>query len=258
MKISIVTVVKNGMPFLRDAIKSFELQKYINKELIIVYTKSNDGTKEFLDKISNNKKIIIEDKTNNRYNAINLGIKKSTGKIIGLLHADDIFFNNQILSNINKHIIKKNCDIVYGGILFSDRNNLKKIKRIWQPSKFNRNKIILGSVPPHVGMFMKKSVFNNIGYYSKKYTISSDYDFILRMVLSNKFKIESTNTFHNIMRIGGDSTSIKKIFLKLKEDYLIVRKHGLSIFTLLLKILSKTIQITKRKNINNNYINKFN
>ena len=39
MKVSIITVVKNGMPFLKDAIKSFELQEYKNKELIIVYSK---------------------------------------------------------------------------------------------------------------------------------------------------------------------------------------------------------------------------
>ena len=48
MRISIITVVKNGMPFLKDAIKSFELQEYKNKELVIVYTKSNDGTENYI------------------------------------------------------------------------------------------------------------------------------------------------------------------------------------------------------------------
>jgi hypothetical protein len=87
--------------------------------------------------------------------------------------------------------------------------------------------------------------------------ISSDYDFLLRVILSNKFKIKSTNKFHNIMRLGGDSTNIKKLFLKLKDDFSIIKKHNLNIFALVYKILSKIIQI-KKKNINNNYINKFN
>ena len=104
---------------------------------------------------------------------------------------------------------------------------------------------------------MKKLVFKKIGYYSYKYKISSDYDFLLRVILSNKFKIKSTNKFHNIMRLGGDSTSIKKLFLKLKDDYSIIKKHNLNIFILVYKILSKITQI-KKKNINNNYINKFN
>ena len=38
-KISIITVVKNGMPYIKSAIKSFELQDYQNKELIIIYSK---------------------------------------------------------------------------------------------------------------------------------------------------------------------------------------------------------------------------
>jgi glycosyltransferase len=104
---------------------------------------------------------------------------------------------------------------------------------------------------------MKRLVFKKVGYYSYKYMISSDYDFLLRVILSNKFKIKSTNKFHNIMRLGGDSTNIKKLFLKLKDDYSIIKKHNLNIFILVYKILSKIIQI-KKKNINNNYINKFN
>ena len=107
-------------------------------------------------------------------------------------------------------------------------------------------------------MFMKKKVFNKIGYYSEKYMISGDYDFLLRLINSNKFKIKSTNKFHNIMRLGGDSTNISKIFLKLKEDYLIIKKHNLNIFTLAFKILSKITQINKNKKIDNNYIKKFN
>jgi glycosyltransferase len=255
MKVSIITVVKNGMPFLKDAIKSFELQEYKNKELVIVYSKSNDGTESYVKSLLKRNYKIIKDNSNNRYNAINKGIKKSNGNIVGLLHSDDIFFNNQTLSDVCINI--KNYDIVYGGVYFAERNNLKKIRRIWNPANFKKNSISLGWTPPHVGTFMKKLVFKKVGYYSYKYMISSDYDFLLRVILSNKFKIKSTNKFHNIMRLGGDSTNIKKLFLKLKDDFSIIKKHNLNIFVLVYKILSKIIQI-KKKNINNNYINKFN
>jgi glycosyltransferase len=256
MKISVITVVKNGIPFLKDAVKSFELQKYRNKELIIVYSKSNDGTENYIKSLSKRNYKIIKDNSNNRYKAINKGIKTSNGKIIGLLHADDIFFNSQTLFDIFAHIEK--YDIVYGGVYFAERNNLKKIKRIWEPTNLKKNSILFGWAPPHVSTFMKKTVFNKIGYYSEKYMISGDYDFLLRIIRSNKFKIRSTKKFHNIMRLGGDSTNISKIFLKLKEDYLIIKKHNLNVFTLALKILSKITQINKNKIINNNYINKFN
>ena len=48
LKISIITVVKNGMPYLSEAISSFDSQTYINKEHIIVYSKSEDQTENFL------------------------------------------------------------------------------------------------------------------------------------------------------------------------------------------------------------------
>ena len=80
-KISIITVVKNGMPYIEDSINSFQSQMYKNKELVVVYAKSTDGTEEFLKKKKNKiDKLIFDNKSQNKYEAINLGIKKSTGK----------------------------------------------------------------------------------------------------------------------------------------------------------------------------------
>ena len=107
MKITIITAVKNGMPYLKDAVKSFELQDYKKKELIIVYSKSNDGTDNYLDSLKKKHKIFLDKNTGNKFDAINIGIKKSNGNIIGLLHADDIFFDYKTLSNIADKIKKK-------------------------------------------------------------------------------------------------------------------------------------------------------
>ena len=51
-KISIITVVKNGMPLLKEAIKSFDNQEYENKEHIIVYSSSSDDTEKYLNLIN--------------------------------------------------------------------------------------------------------------------------------------------------------------------------------------------------------------
>ena len=61
-KISIITVVKNGMPFLKTSIKSFRMQTYINKELIIVFAPSQDGTEEYLNTINDKNIIVKKDK----------------------------------------------------------------------------------------------------------------------------------------------------------------------------------------------------
>lgn len=258
MKISIITVVKNGMPFLKDAVRSFELQDYKKKELIIVYSKSNDGTDNYLNSLKKKYKIFIDKNTGNKFDAINIGIKKSTGDIIGLLHADDIFFNYKTLSHVADKIKKNKLDVAYGGVYFSKKENLKIINRIWNAENFKRKKLYYGWMPPHTSLFVKKKIFTKIGFYSNKFRISSDYEFILRLFFNKKFKISSTNLVHTIMRDGGDSRKIKLLLLKLIEDISILNKYKLSVFIIISKILLKFNQFFKKRKIDNKYLNEFN
>ena len=258
MKITIITAVKNGMPYLKDAVRSFELQDYKKKELIIVYSQSNDGTGNYLDSLKKKYKIFLDKNTGNKFDAINIGIKKSTGDIIGLLHADDIFFNYKTLSYITDKIKKNKLDVAYGGVYFSKKDNLKIINRIWDAEDFKRKKLYYGWMPPHTSLFIKKKIFTKIGLYSNKYRISSDYEFILRLFFNKKFKISSTDLIHTIMRDGGDSRKIKLLLLKLIEDISILNKHQLSVFIIILKILNKFTQFFRNKKINDKYLNEFN
>ena len=76
-KISIIVCVKNGMPFLKDTIKSIFKQKYPNLELIVCYDASKDGSEKYL--LSKKKKINIlfkQKNPGNRYSAVNESIKK--------------------------------------------------------------------------------------------------------------------------------------------------------------------------------------
>ena len=93
MKISIITVVKNGMPHLKECVQSIKKQKYKSIEHIIIYSKSTDKTLEFLKK--NKLKFYYDKKSKNKFDAINVGIKKAKGKYIALLHSDDLFYNDK-------------------------------------------------------------------------------------------------------------------------------------------------------------------
>ena len=117
-KISVITVVKNGMPYIEDSLNSFHYQKYKIKELIVICSKSFDGTEKFLRK--NKKKIdklIFDNKSLNKYQAINLGIKKASGDLIGILHSDYFFtkdneanthyFFKYNFSKLNKYYLQR-------------------------------------------------------------------------------------------------------------------------------------------------------
>ena len=76
---------------------------------------------------------------------------------------------------------------------------------------------------PHPTMFVSKKVVQNMRY-NIEYKISSDLDFIIRMI-NNKFQGKFLNFFSICMEEGGMSTKSKNIVRKLKEDIKIHKKY---------------------------------
>ena len=239
-KISIITSVYNRKDTILDTINSIIHQDYKNIEYIIIDANSNDGTSEIIKKIKNKNFIYINEPDNGIYDGLNKGIKTASGEIIGILHSDDVFATPKTISNIMNNV--GDFDIIYGNCNFLD-HNLKKIKRKWQSSNYSLSKLKLGWMPPHTAIFFKKTVFENVGLYSTQYSISSDYDFILKSFLHKSHKIKYLNETIVNMRIGGISNNnLYSFYKKLKEDIHISKKYSLSIFSLLFKRIRKINQ----------------
>ena len=256
MKISIITVVKNGLPLLKSAIKSIKNQKKIeNLEHIIVCAPSTDGTEEYLNTLSN-VKIITDKVSSTKFGSINKGINIASGDIVGLLHADDIFYDEHTLYNISKEFYDKN-DVVYGNVLFCDKENISIITREWISSIFKKRKLYFGWMPPHTTLFIKKDILKN-NLYEEDYPISGDYLFVLRLFNNHNIKAKFLNKYITVMRSGGDSTKFKNLIKKLNEDFKIAKKFfKFPFFVILMKIISKINQLKLfKKNLSNNYIQK--
>ena len=255
-KISIITVVKNGMPYLEDCLKSFQLQSYPNKEQVVICSNSNDFTIDYLKNYKKkNVKIFFDNKSTNKFEALNIGIKCCSGDIIGILHADDIFYSEDILNIISKNFPKN--DIVYGNILISNRTNILFVKRFWKSSSFNLKKFYYGWMPPHTSIFFKKSV---MPYYNNKFKISGDYDLIIKSFLKKNISIKYLNKELVIMRTGGDSSQIKFLFKKFKEDIIIYKKYfktNWSFINIIIKVLSKIFQYRRYYLMNDKYLINF-
>ena len=242
MKISIITVVKNGMPFLKESINSFNSQNYKNKELIIVYSDSIDSTVEYIKKNKKkNFRIIRDNKSKNKFGPLNLGIKKSKGNIIGILHSDDFYPRKNVLSNIVQTFKSKRCDVVYGNLLFCKTNNKKKIVRKWFSSPFNKQSLKFGWMPPHTTIYVNSKIIKK-NLYSLRYPISGDYKFILEL-FNKKLKFIFLNKYLCTMRVGGDSTKIRNLYKKLKEDINIAKLYYNNyLICIICKILRKVNQ----------------
>ena len=256
-KISIITVVKDGMPYLMDCLKSFQLQNYPNKEHVIIYSDSNDGTEEFLLSKKKNITILKKDKKfNNKWDCLNLGAKLATGDIVGILHADDIFYNKNTLSYVVKNFSDKH-EFIFGNILFCEKDNILKIKREWISEKIDVNKLKYGWMAPHPSFFVRKKILLK-NKYINNYNISGDYHFMLRL-FHKKYKHKFINHFLCIMRLGGGSTNLKNILVKINQDINIAKSFFKNYYIcVFFKIFRKIFQIkllTKEVKNNDYFIN---
>ncbi len=243
-KISIITVVKNGIPFIEQAIISYKNQTYSNKELIVVYSKSEDQTLKVLKKYKKKKiinKLILDKQSKNKYRSLNLGIKASSGNIIGILHADDLYHNNNVLKEVANNF-QNECDILFGDIYFVQRKNIKIKTRIWKESNFNPYKLYFGWMPPHTSTYIKSSILKKYNY-STNFTIAADYNHMILLFKKN-YKFMHLKKYLCKMRDGGTSRDFKHLNIRLAEEIKITFKYFgiLFIFVLILKRLRKLNQ----------------
>ena len=108
MKISIVTVCRNSENTIRSTIESVLAQNYTDIEYIIVDGASTDKTFSIISEYKKQIHHIISEPDNGIYEAMNKGIKRSTGDYLGILNSDDFFASNKIISGLvaflkNKH-----------------------------------------------------------------------------------------------------------------------------------------------------------
>ena len=78
--------------YIEETILSILNQQYPNLELIIVDGGSSDNTLSILSKYKEQISLLISEKDEGQYNAINKGFSKATGEMLAWLNADDVYF----------------------------------------------------------------------------------------------------------------------------------------------------------------------
>jgi glycosyltransferase len=244
MKISIITAVFNNIKSIGCALESVNSQKYKDVEHILIDGFSTDGTIDYLKSHLYSHNILISEPDKGIYDALNKGLRCSTGDVIGILHSDDFFLDDLVLSKIANIFLDNSIDIVYADLDYVSNFNDRNIIRRWRAGAFQKNHLKYGWMPPHPTVFIRRNVFNIVGFYDNSYSISADYDFLLRVFSSEKFKVFYLPNVLVQMRMGGKSNNtLSNLILKSYEDYRVIRVNKVGGFlTLMLKNLRKIPQ----------------
>tara|TARA_B100000787_G_scaffold111821_1_gene83203 strand:- start:296 stop:1069 length:774 start_codon:yes stop_codon:yes gene_type:complete len=179
-KISIITVVLNGDKTINKCIKSVIAQSYPSHKIehVIIDGGSQDKTTSIIKRYQHKIAYWHSKKDKGLYDAMNIGLKKCTGNIIGILNSDD-FFNKNTLKIVSKYFIKYKIDFLFGSVKKSRIYHNFFPEKLWYT--FN-------IYPAHsVGFFIKKSAQKKVGNFNIKFKYSADRDFLYRLIKNKKF-----------------------------------------------------------------------
>lgn len=196
IKVSIITVVYNAADTIEQTIKSVIRQKTENVEYILLDGMSTDGTYEIIRKYKDDVDIIVHEKDNGLYDALNKGIMLASGEIIGIIHGDDYYADGTI-SKVVAYYDTQDADILYGNALWFDKSGEDSLYAC-----YNIEELWYRMAVPHPAVFVRKEAYLKHGLFDVRYAIAADYELMLRMY-SEKARFVHVDEVLAYFRKGG-------------------------------------------------------
>ena len=99
--VSIVIPVHNGLPFLRDAVQSALVQDYEDLEILVMENMSDDGTAEWLSKITDPRvRVVSQDDLVSVDRNFTDAVACATGEFLRILCADDLLRQGAVAAHV--------------------------------------------------------------------------------------------------------------------------------------------------------------
>lgn len=241
MRVSVITATRNSALTVRDAIDSLASQTFKDFEHIVIDGMSSDST---LDAVRHpalaEKQRIVFQEPSGVYSALNRGLKEAAGDIVFFLHSDDALAGSEVLSRVVDVFEAESVDAVFGDIAFTARDDMSKLVRVWRSRDFEFGSLANGWMPPHTSFFMSRAKYLELGFFNTNYSISADYDAMLRYLRSKEITVKYLGFRVALMREGGASNGgLGKFLAKIREDAAVAKEHG---FNPLRLVLSKRLR----------------
>jgi glycosyltransferase len=248
MKISIITATYNSGATVRDTLKSVASQEHGDIEHIIIDGLSTDNTLSIVKEFPGVTKVNAE-KDHGIYDAMNKGIKLATGEVIGILNSDDFYTDEYVLARVMEAFNDPLIDVVYGDLQYVKKNDVHVVTRTWKSGQYKRRNFYYGWMPPHPAFFVRRRIYDEVGFFNIDLRSAADYEMMLRILVKHKARACYVPGIMVKMRAGGMSNaSIKNRLRANREDKIAWQLNELKplFFTTWLKPMRKIIQFITR------------
>jgi glycosyltransferase involved in cell wall biosynthesis len=215
-KISVITPSYNQGTFLETAIESVLKQNYPGLEYIVVDGGSSDSSINVIRKHERCLAHWVSEKDGGQTDALNKGLDRATGEIIGWLNSDDVYVG-QCLHHAKEYFDRNpNIDIVFSDYFFID-----EVGRVLKWRK---------EIPFHYGVylwtedcyhancagFFRKRVFDKVGKLDDRLAYGMDYEFYMRCANAG-LTFGHVRDCWGAYRLHGKSKSVSRYEGMIKE-----------------------------------------
>ncbi len=222
LEISIITVVRNGLPYIEETLRSVLSQDYPDIEYIVIDGGSTDGTVELIRKYQQKIKYWVSEPDKGISDAFNKGLARAGGDYILFLNADDALANDRVISEIVHQVAENgDPDLIYGDCEVLDRASGES--RYITDIDLNLSKFCKGrQMLPHPCLFAHRNYFSKYGNFDIRFRIGMDYEWLLRGIAEARV----VHVPLVITRVRDGGVSALNIELAVKELFMALALHG--------------------------------
>ncbi|MFA6567683.1 MAG: glycosyltransferase family 2 protein [Victivallales bacterium] len=206
MNYSVLTACLNSERTIGRSIDSVLSQKIHPSEYIFVDGGSADATLRIIreNNFKTGFKIIDQKEKTGITGAWNLGLAEVKTDIVMILNSDDWYEPDAVSEILGAFEDNPDAGIVYGSIYFHKGRGkyLRNCRPLWM--------FPLMMPIAHPSCFVRKSVYDKLGFFDQEYSISADYEFLYRCYREGVKFCEIRKPLVN-MELGGTANSNRAV-----------------------------------------------
>ncbi|MGA2261585.1 MAG: glycosyltransferase family 2 protein [Acidobacteriota bacterium] len=222
-RITIVMPTLNQAKYIEEAVQSILEQNYENLECLVFDGGSTDGTLDILKRYEDRLQWWSE-KDRGQADAINKGLKRATGDILGYLNSDDLLEPGALDKVAGYFLEHPEVDLVYGeGYLMKADGTGKHRFPATEPVFDLWRLIHLWDFILQQSTFWRRRLLERIGYFNESLHYGLDWDYWIRAAKAGK--VGYIPEYLGCLREYDAAKSFAGGSRRIKELYGITRTH---------------------------------
>jgi glycosyltransferase involved in cell wall biosynthesis len=170
--VTIVTPSYNQGRFLEATLRSVLDQDYPNIEYLVVDGASSDDSVEIIRRYADRLTWWVSEKDSGQSEAINKGLRRARGEIVGWLNSDDVYRPGAVAAAVAAFRAHPEAGVVYGDALAIDADG--KPFNLMRARQYSLPDLMAFNIICQPAAFMRRSVLEQVNFLNPAYHLLMD------------------------------------------------------------------------------------